>query len=428
MRTAIVVLACSSCAPPQADPDASTTSSPTTTLSTSATTTTSPTTTTADASSDTTNDSVDSTDSTTTSDLPGPPTISRLATTFVIPTLPTTNPKRFADVAHDPSTDVYLQVNGNVATGGTFLAGDATILTDPFPIADTTAYTQGVRVAFGSSAFLVAWHDNRDNPNAARLRARRVQYTDAPQLGPDVAISTNETYSEMPPAIAWSAESNTYLVAWHTVANDDIHAQRVDADGTSIGPPIAITADPDWQSDAGIASNPDRDEWLVVYTHAGATTEVRARIIVGDGSSMGPEITLATAAGTWLAQAAFDTSTGDYLVAWFEGRIAARTLSPDGTPTSDAFELAPGYGSYDGFAMAHDPTTGWFAAVFHGTTDEDFAIAFDSSGAQTDPIEATSSRGTDGNFNPRIASRGDGEWLLVTSRAFAEIVGQRLGP
>lgn len=427
MRLATLAIACTACAAAPDDVDASTTSSPTTTLSTSATTTTTTTTTTTATSNDPTTADTSSTETTTTPPTT-PPSISRIATTFVIPTLPTTNPKRFADVAHDPTTDVYLQVNGNVATSGTFLAGDATILTEPFPIADTTAYTQGVRVAFGSTSFLVAWHDNRDSPNAARLRARRVQYTDAPQLGPDVAISTNDTYSEMPPAIAWSAESEVFLVAWHTVANDDIHAQRVDADGNPLGTPIAITTDADWQSDAGIAWNPDRDEWLVVYTHAGATTEVRGRIVLGDGTSVGPEITLATAAGTWLAQAAFDTATGDYLVAWFEGRVAVRTLAPDGTPTSDAFELAPGYGSYDGFAMAHDTTNGWFAAVFHGTTDEDFAIAFDATGFQSEVIEATSSRGADGNFNPRIASRGDGEWLLVTSRGFADIVGQRLGP
>jgi hypothetical protein len=274
----------------------------------------------------------------------------------------------------------------------------------------------------------VAWHDNREAPNIARLRGRRVSWDGAPQLGADVEIGTGDTYSEMPPAIAWSQTSASFLVAWHTAMGDDIHAQRVDAEGTRIGTPIVVTADPDWQSDAGIAWNADRDEWLVVYTHAGATTEVRARLVAADGTLLGEAITLATADGTWLAQAAFDASTGDYLVAWYEGRIAALTLAADGAPTSAIFELAAGHGSYDGFALAHDPITGWFAAAFHGNSDEDFAITFDASGTQSDVIEATSSRGEDGNFNPRIAARGDGEWLLVTSRGFAEIVGQRLGP
>jgi hypothetical protein len=429
MRLAITLLAATACGTASSDPDASTTSSatsaPTTSATSTATTTAAPTT--ASDPTDVGESTTTTTDSTTTDPPSAPLTISRIASTFVIPTLPATAPKRFADVAHDPTNDVYLEVNGNVATSATFLAGDATILGTPFAIAET-AYTQGCRVAFGASSFLVAWHDNRDNPNAARVRARSVQYADCPQLGADIEISTNDSYSEMPPAISWSHESDVYLVAWHTVLGDDIHVQRVDADATPIGMPIPITTDPDWQSDAGIAWNPDRDEWLVVYTHAGATVEIRGRIVSGDGTTIGPETTLASAKGTWLAQAAYDTASGDYLVAWFDGRMAARTLAPDGTPTSDAFELAPGYGSYDGFAIAHDTTTGRFAAVFHGTTDEDWAIAFDSTGAQTEPIEATSSRGADGNFNPRIASRGDGEWLVVTSRGFADIVGQRLGP
>jgi hypothetical protein len=425
VRIAITILACTACATPQDDRDPSTTSATTTASSEDGTTSSS-----SSSSSATTDDtfaSVDSgSDSSTTS--ADPPSIARIGDTFVIPTLAASTPKRFADVAHDPVSDVYLQVNGNVATSGTFLAGDAAILGEAFAIADTDAYTQGVRVAWGGEAFLVAWHDNREGPDTARLRGRRVQWDGAPQLGADVELGTGDTYSEMPPALAWSMTSASFLVVWHAAAGDDIHAQRVDAEGTRIGTPILVTADPDWQSDAGVAWNPDRDEWLVVYTHAGATTEVRARLVAADGTLLGEAITIATAAGTWLAHAAFDSSTGDYLVAWFEGRIAARTLAADGTFTSDVFELASGFGSYDGFALAHDPSTGWFAAAFHGNTDEDFAIAFDATGVQSEVIEATSSRGEDGNFNPRIASRGEGEWLLVTSRGFADIVGQRLGP
>jgi hypothetical protein len=424
-RVAFTILVATACAPAADDPAGSTSSmSPS-----SASASTSIDTLDSTATSGDPTEAADTTasDTTTTSNPPATLSLARVAGTFPIPSLAASTPKRFADVTYDPISDVYLAVNGNVAISGTFLSGDAAIVSDAFAIADL-AYSQGCRVAFGSASFLVAWHDNRTAPNVARVRARRVTWDGAPQLGPDVEVSTTDSYSEMPPAISWSASSETYLVAWHTAAGDDIHAQRVSVDGTPLGPPLPITADADWQSDAGIAWNPDRDEWLVVYTHAGATVEVRGRTVLGDGAGMGNEVTIATAKGTWLAQAAYDTTTGDYLVAWFDGRMAARTLAPDGSPTSDAFELATGFGSYDGFAIAHDPTTGFFAAVFHGTTDEDFAIAFDAAGNQTEPIEATSSRGTDGNFNPRIAARHDGEWLVVTSRGFAEIVGQRLGP
>ena len=359
----------------------------------------------------------------------GPPTIMRVGDTFVIPTTASTMPKRFADAAHDPVHDVYLVVNGNVATSGVFLDADGVALGDPFAIAEV-AYTQGQRVAFASDAFLVVWHDNRDDPNAARLRARSIAWDGAaPVLGADVEIGSGASYSEMPAAIAWSETSQLFVVAWHAVPGDDIHAQRVASDGTKIGDPIVLTADADWQSDAGLAWHPDRDEFLAVWTHAGATTEVRARIVAADGSLPGAESSLATAAGTWLAQAAFVPGSGEYLAAWFDGAMTIRRVAIDGTPAGDPIVLAPGYGSYDGFAIAYSPVVDGFAAVFHGDSDEDFAIAFDADGTQSAVLEATSSRGADGHFNPHVvASSTRAEWLLVTSLAFADIVGQRLAP
>lgn len=56
------------------------------------------------------------------------------------------------------------------------------------------------------------------------------------------------------------------------------------------------------------------------------------------------------------------------------------------------------------------------------------AAAFAADGTQSDLIEATSSRGADGHFNPHVAAHSTRpEWLLVTSLGFAAVVGQRLG-
>jgi len=378
---------------------------------------------------DTTGSATDVADSSDTGAPDGPPTLQRIGETFTIPTLDASAPKRFADAAHDPVGDLYLVVNGNGATSGSFVSGDATPVGAPFAVAQTDAYTQGVRVTFGSDAFLVAWHDNRDG--SAQVRGRIVQWdgTTAAFGGDDFAIASGPSYSEMPPAISWSQTSGAWLVAWHTAVADDIHAQLVGADGALVGAAIVLTADPDWQSDVGLAWNPDRDEWLAAYTHAGATTEVRARRIAADGSLPGTESTLTQAGGTWLAHAAWEPDAGEYVVAWFEGRIAMRRVDADGSPVGDIVELATGYGNYDGFSMAYSPVTRTFAAVFHGQTDEDYAAAFDADGLQSAVVEATSSRGTDGHFNPHVAAHSTRpEWLLVTSLGFASVVGQRLGP
>jgi hypothetical protein len=361
----------------------------------------------------------------------GPPTLSRVGSSFEIATLPASMPKRFADAAHDPVNDVYLVVNGNGATSGAFLDADGLPVGEPFAVAQTDAWTQGVHLGFGDDAFIVAWHDTRDDPRAGRLRARRVRWdAAATMLGSDTEISTGSTYAEAPPAIAWSANAEVFLLAWHAIPGDDIHARRVTRDGSTIGSEIVVTSDPDWQSDPALAHNPEDDEWLVAYTHAGATVEVRIRRIAADATLLGDPVSLTTASGTWLTQVAFLPDRGEYVVAWFEGEIRARRVARDGTPLADAFVIAPGYGNYDGFAMAHSPTTKTFAAVFHGpSSNEDFAVAFDDSGAQSVVVEATASDGRLGHFNPRVAAHSTrAEWLLVTSRGFATVVGQRLGP
>ncbi|HWB74922.1 MAG TPA: hypothetical protein VG755_08195 [Nannocystaceae bacterium] len=427
MRRVIVLCACVGCGEDTSSDGGEVTSLSTTTIATTQGETTGETS--GATSSTSSTGAVDSSTASSDDGSAGPPTIARVGDTFVIPTLAATMPKRFADAAHDPVHDVYLVVNGNVATSGVFVDADGVALGEPFAIAEV-AYTQGQRVAWGGDAFLAVWHDNRDDPNGARLRARSIAWDGAaPVLGADVEIGTGTSYSEMPAAIAWSETSQAFLVAWHAVPGDDIHAQRVAIDGTKIGDPIALTTDADWQSDAGLAWHPERDEFLAVWTHAGATTEVRARIVAADGSLPGAESSLTTAAGTWLAQAAFVPSSGDYLAAWFDGAMTIRRVAIDGTPAGDPIVLAPGYGSYDGFAIAYSPVVDGFAAVFHGTSDEDFAIAFAADGTQSEVLEATSSRGADGHFNPHVvASSTRAEWLLVTSLAFADIVGQRLAP
>jgi hypothetical protein len=366
--------------------------------------------------------------------LSGPPTLKRIGSTLEIPTIAAAAPKRFVDVAHDPAHDVYLVVHGNAAIGGAFLDADAKPLGAPFSIADTTAWTQAPRVAFadGPGTFLVAWHDTRDNPNQAKLRARSVKWngTAAELASADFSVSAGTTYQEMPPAIAYSTASNAFFVVWHATPNDDLHAARVSPTGQVLGSELTLTDDPDWQSDAALAYNPDRDEFLLAWAHAGASTEVRViRVKGSDGTLLGGTQTLTQAGGTWLPQVVYVPASQRYLVAWYEGSLQGRWLDADAAPQGAAFPLAPGYGAYDGFALGRNSALGATAAVFHGPTDEDFAMGMSDAAEQGPVFEATSSPGTQGHFNPRVAAHSTRpEWLLATVRGFEAVEVQRIGP
>jgi hypothetical protein len=363
------------------------------------------------------------------------PSIARAGATVEVPTLVETAPKRNPDVAHDPVSDVYLVVAGAAVVSATFLDDSGQSLAPPFAVAQTSAYTQTPRVTHGAGKLLVAWHDGRTEP-APQLRARIVSWNgSAPDLAlPDFAISEGtQSYQEMGPALAYSETSGLFLVVWQSVPGDDLSARRVDASGSPIGAEIQLTSDADWQSGAGAAWSSARDEFLVTWTHAGAAgAAVRSRRIrASDGSLLDSEIELAAAPGTWTTQVTYLPCEDRYVVGWVTGGGTAFGLRLDasGAPDGAPFGFPSGYGYPEGFALAPQPLVRTVAAVMHGPTDEDFAVAFASSGEQSAVLQATDEPGDQGHFNPRIAANAlRNEWLLVTSHGFETLVAQRLAP
>ena len=359
------------------------------------------------------------------------PSLGRVGPTFEVPTLAETAPKRNPDIAHDSVHDVYLLVTGAEVISGTFLDPDGQSLAPPFAIAQTTEYTQTPRVAYGAGKLLVAWHDNRGSI-MPELRARLVSWDgSAPDLqAPDFFVGA-PSYQEMGPAMAYSETSELFLVVWHSTPDDDLRARRIDTTGALIGAEIQITNDPDWQSGAAAAWNSVRDEFLVTYTHAGSDgAAVRSqRIRASDGSFVGGEIELGTAAGTWTTQAAYLPCEDRYLVGWVADGALGLRVSAIGEADGAPFAFPSGYGYPDGFALTYHPATNTLATVMHGQTNENYGVAFLASGEQSAVLEATESTGDVGHFNPRItANRLRNEWLMVTSRGFQTIVAQRLGP
>ncbi|MBI3203580.1 MAG: hypothetical protein HYZ29_18725 [Myxococcales bacterium] len=360
----------------------------------------------------------------------GPPSLKRIGETLDVPSLAESAPKRFVDIAHHGTQDAYLVVTGSSSISATLIDGDGKQLAAPASLAQTTAWAQGPRVARGGGKFLVAWHDNRSDPNQPELRGRMISLNGKePELGPsDFLIGPKPTRAEAPPGMAWSDTSKLFLVVWQAVPSTDLHARRVDASGAPVGSEIVLTSDPDWQSDPAVAWNPTNDEFLVVWAHADTTGATRARrVAAADGALLGPEIDLGS--GTHIPAVEHEPGENRFVAAWWAGKVRARVIGPSGAPAGDGFDVAPGYGAYDGFAMARHPNLLTFAVVLHGSTDEDFAAAFASSGQGSAVIQATESPPSNGNFNPRVAANPlRNEWMMVTSRGFTTVAVQRLGP
>jgi hypothetical protein len=103
---------------------------------------------------------------------------------------------------------------------------------------------------------------------AARAERPRMPLR-APRLGPFLAI-WSDLRADHSPAVAHNSRHDEYLVVWvekQGAFTWDIWARRVRADGTLLSS-FNVFSMPGWKLyEPAVAYNPDRDEYLVVFTH-----------------------------------------------------------------------------------------------------------------------------------------------------------------
>lgn len=369
--------------------------------------------------------------------------VGRAGETFAV--ISTPDLKRRPDVAYDPVNRVYLVVSGVNVLWGRFVGADGTLLGEPFPIPQAPGTQQAPRVAYGGGVdngqggFLVTWLDWRGG-DLSNVYGRLVAYRAGGQpafLSAEIRIAApaGGAHSELGmPAVAYATGSGLFLVTWMQYGGSDIRAQRVSATGQLVGGEIAVTADAQWSGDPDVTYNAGRDEFLVVYLWEPAPNVVLVtgrRIAASTGAAGNPfEITRASA--IWIPRVRSDGADG-YLAAWFQfvggtPVFYGRQVTGEGQVVgASAQTLAAGYSSYDALGLDYNPATGTYFMAFHGTTADDMGMQI-SRALVPDPVFQVTNSGGTGNFNPRVSAATDrGEWLVVTARSFASIVGQRVG-
>lgn len=368
---------------------------------------------------------------------------SRAGDSFAIPGI-ASSLKRFPDVAHDATNNVYLVVYGNGTVGGAFVSTDGVPVGAPFALVSTGAWTQTPRAAFApdTGTFLVTWLDTRVNPNRSGAWGRILAFNGSgatPVTGDfQISAAPGGVHSEMGVAIAYSSVSKEFLVAWmqYGPANGqfDIRAQRVSTSGALLGGEITITADNAWQAQPAIAYNPTLNEFFIVYGYSpasGGDFVMGQRVQAGTGALQGGATVIYGGVFLTVPDVQFIAGSSQYLVAWYQGSPSpvfnARLVNGDGSAAGSVFPIAIGYGSYDGFDMAYNSVSNTTFAVFHDNfTPENFGLELGATGTPSAIFRVTSAGGT-GNFNPRVgANAGRAEWLSASARSFSLIVGQRV--
>lgn len=206
--------------------------------------------------------------------------------------------------------------------------------------------------------FLVVWQDSRENE--WDIYAQVVLTTGIP-LG-DNLVARNESHSLVEPAVAHSTVSNTYMLVWTDEDEGDIEAQRLTAAGALTGP--ALNVEVITSTQAAIAYNPAANQYLVVYALqvSPLLNDIYGRLVGADGTFAGAAFAVSNDASNQSNPAvAYDATSGEYLVAWYDDRDLAGTgwniygqrVAANGTLSGGVISVATAAGDQ------YDPVVAW---------------------------------------------------------------------
>jgi hypothetical protein len=333
---------------------------------------------------------------------------------------------RGSSVAYDYKTGVYLVVSAYGNLNGVFVTADGAVgasftINGPFSHFPSVAYSPDING--GAGGFLVTWHLSVGN--GAIVHGKIVTSTGV--VGPDIPISLSGSWWEAAADVAYSTTSREFLVVWQGIG---IVGQRVGLNGELLGTNFNINP-PIHGRDPAVVYNPTTNEFMVSFGDIDVTSDFAAaqRVKAGTGALVGPEIVVGRALQVYITEIAYNASTNQYLVSWYQGGTYGRLLDASGTPTTGVVLVGISVSAYDALGIDYNASAGSFMMVSHlGSSYQDGAVELNGTTAAPDvAIVATSVAATKGNFYPKVASAvGRSEWLMSTATDFAATTVQRL--
>jgi hypothetical protein len=331
---------------------------------------------------------------------------------------------RGTDVGYDPTNGVYLVVTGNGPVYGVFVNGAGNVVSAPFVIMDGGsgwAHFPRVKYTSDAGAFLVTWHQNIGSPNF--VMGRMVSYV-APGFlqTPIRQFSDGQeggTWWETGPAVAFSASSHRFLVAWRTVQYG-IQGRLVDIGGNPLGGIIQLE-NPGGSRDPSLAWNAATDEFGLAYTGwSGNSAFAMFRRVRASDGSVSAKTTFGFGAGTFATGIDVNTSTGQYVMAWaLHPGTNTAVFDAGGSLLGTSF-LTSRLGFDQSLGLAFNSATGTFLAV---SSDRDSlevgALEVAGNGQPNTTAQVVTNGAALGSFHPLATSRaGTNNWNVIYSRDF----------
>lgn len=350
---------------------------------------------------------------------------------------------RVMDVTASTRSEYYFVSHGRGQIGGVFIAPDGSTLASA-KINDSTEWAESPKAAYNpdNDSFLVAWADNRKNPDPDIVRARIVQVKNRAFkfLTADFVVSGVVGVDPRNPlAAAFSTVSKEYLVAWPQWSGDGLRVlgQRISSGGELLGSAITIFGIPAWYEAVHIAYNQTDDEFMVTVATAGTAgtgdpTALIQRVKPGTGTLLGSVRDIGAYNALWIPQLAYNAWQNEYLLVFSAGDSNSWSyrhirLSNSGQPLSAAASFGMGF-TNDSMQVAYNRISNTYFATFPGENEEVYGQEISAAGQLGPVIQVTSVDAPNvGRYTPAIgASAFRGEWFSIASLDYKSLIGQKI--
>jgi phosphoribosylformylglycinamidine (FGAM) synthase PurS component len=317
------------------------------------------------------------------------------------------------DNRSDPDGDIYAT---RVTSQGVVL--------DPSGIAVSTAANEQYlpAIAFDGANCLVAWDDARLSPDQRDIYAARVTSQGVVLDPSGIAVSTDTCYQSSP---AIGFDGANFLVAWRDTRNGsdcDIYAARVTPQGTVLDPQGIVTST-EVRDQQFPAVGFGAADFLVVWEdRRSGVADVYAARVTPQGSVRDLSGIVVSTAASWQLTPAIAFDGANYLVVWQDGGgsplheydIYAARVTPQGVMIDSAgIAVSTAGDDQSAPSVAFDGTN--FLVVWedgrHDTSDI-YAARVTPQGEVLDPLGIAVSTAVYGQCHPAIAF--DGANFLVT--------------
>ena len=237
---------------------------------------------------------------------------------------------RFPDVAYNNARGEYLVVWADYTKGargvfGRRLDSDSSPLGDVFRIsraAEAEALFPAVAYNARADEYLVTFDTSRS------IGGQRVRGSDGALLGDNFVIG--KAAGGIRSALAWSSESDNYLVAYYAPGGGrtEIFARRVDKLGLVKGDEMNLSRDANYSGYPAVAYSEAGDQFLITWDHEPSDNvgNIRGqRVSAASGRMLGEPLDIATSGTENRSTIAYDNLRKRWLVQYNES--ATRGLS-----------------------------------------------------------------------------------------------------